>query len=84
MIKITIRKAARRAGIENAHQLQGRAGISPTMAAYLWRGDKYPKLETLDMLCDVLECELADLIRRNGHGKTRPQKQAKSRNGKDR
>lgn len=84
MIKVTIRQAARRVGIKNAYQLQERAGISPTMAAYLWRGNKLPKLETLDMLCEVLECELADLITRNGHTKTRPPKQAGARNGKGR
>lgn len=82
MIKVTIKQAAKRAGIENAHQLQKLAGISPTMAAYLWRGDKLPELETLDRLCGVLGCELSDLIHRNGRTKTSPPKQARSRNGK--
>jgi DNA-binding Xre family transcriptional regulator len=83
MIKVTIRQAARRAGIKNAHQLQKLAGISPTMAAYLWRGDKLPELETLDRLCGVLHCELSDLVKRNGHTKAGPQAQAKLRNGKN-
>ena len=78
MIKVTIRQAARKAGIKNAHQLQKRAGISPTMAAYLWRGDKLPELETLDRLCGVLECELSDLIHRNGHTAANSQRRAKA------
>jgi DNA-binding Xre family transcriptional regulator len=79
MIKVTIRQAARRVGVKNAYQLQKRAGLSPAVAADLWRGEKYPKLETLDRLCGVLECGLADLIHRNGHTNTSPQKRDASR-----
>lgn len=82
MIKVTIRQAARKVGIKNAYQLQKLAGLSPAVAADLWRGEKSPKLETLDHLCGVLECELWDLIQRNGHTKTAPRKRsAKLRSG---
>ena len=84
MIKVTIRQAAKRAGLTTAYQLQKAAGLSPAVAADLWRGEKTPRLETLDRLCDVLGCELADLIHRNGHTKASPQKRASQPTGKRR
>jgi DNA-binding Xre family transcriptional regulator len=66
MITVTIQAAALRRGVKNAYQLQLIAGISPAVAADLWRGKKLPRLETLDNLCEVLGCELTDLIQRNG------------------
>lgn len=84
MIRVTIRKAALRAGVENAYQLQKRAGLSPAVAADLWRGEKLPRLETLDKLCDVLGCQLCDLVTRNGHTRAAPQKQAGRLAGKKR
>ena len=78
MIKVTIRQAARRVGVKNAYQLQKRASLSPASAADLWRGETLPRLETLDHLCDVLECELSDLIHRNGHTAASSQRRAKA------
>lgn len=66
MIKVTIRQAAKQAGIKNAYQLQKRAHISPAVAADLWKGETLPRLDTLDNLCEVLGCELSDLVQRNG------------------
>jgi DNA-binding Xre family transcriptional regulator len=78
MIKVTIRRAAKRAGIKTAYQLQKRAAISPAVAADLWRGNTLPRLDTLDKLCDVLDCELSDLVQRNGHTKPRSPKRSPS------
>jgi DNA-binding Xre family transcriptional regulator len=72
MITVTIQEAAMRRGIKNAYQLQLLAKISPAVAADLWRGEKLPRLETLDNLCAVLECELSDLIQRNGKAHASP------------
>ena len=72
MITVTIQAAARRKGVKNAYQLQLIAGISPAVAADLWRGEKLPRLETLDNLCEVLECELSELIQRNGKAHVSP------------
>lgn len=62
MITVKIQEVARRKGVKNAYQLQVRAGISPAVAADLWRGETMPRLETLDRLCEALGCKLFDLI----------------------
>jgi DNA-binding Xre family transcriptional regulator len=84
MIKVTIRRAAKKAGLTTAYQLQKLAGFSPAVAADLWRGEKLPRLETLDRLCHVLDCDLPDLIQRNGHTRAGPQKRAPGPTGKKR
>ena len=58
MIEITIKERAAKYGITNAHQLQKAMGISPTIAARLWREDfKKIGVDTLDGLCRVLRCQ---------------------------
>lgn len=63
MIKVTVKEAAIRAGITTAYQLQKAAEISPAVAADLWKGKK-ARLDTFDHLCEVLKCELGDLVSR--------------------
>ena len=64
MIVVTIRERAEKNGITTAYQLQKAMGISPTIAARLWRGD-FEKLgmNTLDRLCRVLRCQPDKLFR---------------------
>lgn len=83
MIKMTVKEASLRAGLTTAYQLQKAADISPAVAADLWEG-KMARLSTLDLLCDVLGCDLPDLVRRSGRTKPRPQKRPKlpSKNGR--
>lgn len=65
MVKPTIRQAAKRAGIKTAYQLQQQGGFSLSMAYALWsnKGEKIA-YATLDKLCKVLKCDLADLMKR--------------------
>jgi putative transcriptional regulator len=67
MVKLQIKQTAKRQGITNAYQLQKAMGIQPGMAARLWKGNmKMIALDTLDALCEALECELEELIVRVG------------------
>jgi DNA-binding Xre family transcriptional regulator len=63
MIVVTIRERAEKNGITTAYQLQKAMGISPTIAARLWRGD-FDKIGigTLDRLCRVLRCQPDKLL----------------------
>jgi DNA-binding Xre family transcriptional regulator len=64
MIISTIRETAERRGIENANQLKDALGVSPTLAARLWRGDfVHIGRVTLDRLCRALRCQPGQLLR---------------------
>ena len=62
MIRITIRREAEKRGITTAYQLGQELDISPDAAARLWKGEKYPTLRTLDMICERWGCELGTLV----------------------
>lgn len=84
-----VRRMSRRAGFQTFYQLaQGFEAkgysCSESQAKRFWNGDTDPKLSSLERLCEVLRCRLDDLVSKNGHTKTAPQKQAVSRNGKKR
>lgn len=68
---MTIRERAQKCGIENAYQLQKALGVSPTLAARLWRGDfkMIGVQDTLDRLCEVLRCQPDKLFRYEAGGK---------------
>lgn len=69
MVKLTIRQAAEKKGITTAYQLQKAMNIPPAMAARLWKGEmKMIALSTLDALCEVLECEVSELVVRKKVG----------------
>ncbi len=72
MVTLKIREAAERQGITTAYQLQKALNTMPSTAARLWRADmKMIGLDTIDALCEALQCEPADLIvRANGKKKT--------------
>lgn len=71
MIKVLIRAAAKKRGIENAYQFGQSVGFSDRVALRIWNNDQPPKLKTLDRICDAWGCPLDDLIRHslssNGH-----------------
>ncbi|HZS44948.1 MAG TPA: helix-turn-helix transcriptional regulator [Blastocatellia bacterium] len=63
MIRLRIREAAKAKGIETAYQLQKIADLHPGHAARLWKGDLTQiGLNTLESLCEALDCDPADLI----------------------
>jgi DNA-binding Xre family transcriptional regulator len=63
MIKLKIREMAEVRGIKNAYQLQKAMDVPPGMAARLWRSNmRMIGLDTIDSLCEALDCEPADLI----------------------
>ncbi|MCA1625865.1 MAG: helix-turn-helix transcriptional regulator [Acidobacteria bacterium] len=71
MIELKISEVAQSKGITTAYQLQKAMNIPPGMAARLWRGNmKMIGIETIDSLCEALDCEPADLIVRVKEKKT--------------
>ncbi|MFN0120404.1 MAG: helix-turn-helix domain-containing protein [Blastocatellia bacterium] len=72
-------------GLTSSYQLQHALGVAPTVAVRLWRNvvTRF-SLDTLNKLCEVLECQPGDLLvyeadaplspaprRRTGQGRTR-------------
>jgi DNA-binding Xre family transcriptional regulator len=63
MIRLTVKEAAIRRGITNAHGLQLAIGLSPTVAADLWNPNgTFPRLQTLNRICDKWGCPLSELV----------------------
>jgi DNA-binding Xre family transcriptional regulator len=55
---------AERRGIKHAHALEKALGVSPTVAAKLWKGDfEMIGLGTLDKLCRALRCQVGSLLK---------------------
>ena len=64
MIEVTLKKAAKKAGITSSYQLQRATGFDVSMAARLWREEWIRvDLNTLDMLCESLGCTPNDILR---------------------
>lgn len=64
MITKHIREMAEKRGIPHAHALEKALGVSPTVAAKLWKGDfEMIGLSTLDKLCRVLKCQVNSLLK---------------------
>lgn len=62
-VKLTIQDAARNAGIENPFALSRATSIGYAICHKLWSGNqKRIDLPTLARLCDVLNCEPANLL----------------------
>lgn len=63
MIRVAIREAAEKRGITTAYQLMKAAKIQPSVAAKWW-SNEFDKIaiNTLDKLCDVLDCTPNDLL----------------------
>lgn len=60
----TVAQTAKMKGIENAHQLHERTGISIPRSRKLWIGKCKVDLDDLDALCDKLPCRIKDIIQR--------------------
>jgi DNA-binding Xre family transcriptional regulator len=64
MITVVIRQRAEARGIKTAYQLMKALNVSPSLAARWWRGDlKMIGIDTLNLLCEVLECLPNELLR---------------------
>jgi len=63
MIETKIRALAEAKGITTAYQLQKAAGLSPSMAARLFRDEvEMIALRTIESLCGAFECTPGDLF----------------------
>ena len=66
MVKLRIRQIAEQRGIKTAYALQRAMNIPPGTAARLWRGDmSMIGLQTVDALCETLQCEPGELLIRH-------------------
>lgn len=63
MVTLNLRKLAKAVGITNANQLVEASGLSLSAAYGLW-SEKVTRIEfdTLDCLCEVLNCQPSDLL----------------------
>jgi DNA-binding Xre family transcriptional regulator len=72
-LQIKIREVAKGRGIKTAYQLQRRADLAPSTAARLYKNIvSQITLETLDKLCETLDCDAGDLF-------VRPKKASRSK-----
>ena len=63
MITVRIRERAQEKGLKTAYQLQKATGAQPSAAAKWYRNEmKAIGIETLDLLCRVLDCTPNDLL----------------------
>lgn len=62
MIKVTIREAARRRKLFNAHQFGESVGFARMVASRIWKGEQLPKLRTLEKICNAWGCDSRELI----------------------
>lgn len=62
-IKVKIRELAEKRGINTAYQLKIRASLAPSTASRCFRNElTLITFDTLDKLCDALDCEPSDLL----------------------
>lgn len=72
MIRLRIKEMAEKRGITTAYQLQKAANVPPSAAAKWFKNDlKSIGIETLDLLCKVLECTPNDLLEFQNDGNKR-------------
>lgn len=72
MVILTIQQAAKKRGITSSYQLMKLLNVPPGTAARLWRSEmKMVSLETLERLCEALDCELIELLSRVPNKKVR-------------
>lgn len=63
MIKVSIKEMAEKRGITTSYQLMKATGVQPSQAAKWYRNDlKSIGIDTLDLLCEALDCEPSDLL----------------------
>lgn len=62
-LQIRIREVAQSRGLKTAYQLQRRADLAPSTAARLYKNSvSLITLETLEKLCDALDCDAGELF----------------------
>lgn len=63
MIVIEIKRAAKKAGITTAYQLQKLSGFPPAMSARVFKGE-WTRIDvsTLNTLCNTLKCTPNDIL----------------------
>jgi DNA-binding Xre family transcriptional regulator len=60
---IRIREVAQSRGIKTAYQLQKKADLAPSTAARLYKNDvTLMTIETLEKLCEALDCDAGELF----------------------
>ena len=73
VIKVTVKKAARKRGIKTWYKLAQKlakvSGKKPEgrhqeLAKRLWKGDVLPRLESVDSVAEALDCDLSELLHR--------------------
>lgn len=64
VIRLSIQKPARRAGITNGHQLSDATGLSINSSYDLWN-ERVTRIDltTLAKLCDVFGCTIATILK---------------------
>lgn len=67
--RLTIREAAEKRGLTSSYQLMKALNIPPGHASKLWKGEmRMIGLDTIDALCNALQCEPADLFEHTPDG----------------
>lgn len=77
MITFRVKEMAEYRGLKNAHGLQLKAGLASHVANRLWKGQvERISVETIDRLCEALDCGPGDFIIRV---KEKPEAKKKSK-----
>lgn len=71
MIKFKIKQVAKKKGIATPTQLAKLMDLSPTVIWRYWEGKQIPGVEIALKISEALDCELSDLIVRNGKKRRR-------------
>ena len=63
-LKLAIREVAQKRGLKTAYQLQRKLNTYPATASRFWKSDemRLVSLDTLEDLCNALECDVTELI----------------------
>jgi putative transcriptional regulator len=63
MVELKVKEIAERRGINNPLSLSQESGIAYSNCHKMWNGQqKMISLDTIDRLCEVLNCEPGDLL----------------------
>lgn len=80
MVELRVREVAERKGINNPLALSKESGIAYANCYKIWNSQqKMIGLDTLDRLCEALECEPADILVRVADGKAKSTRKGKGK-----
>lgn len=84
MIEVTIAEAAQRRGIDNPKQLADRLACAPTIIWRVWTGRQSPTVTMIGRICEALDCEVSEVLRRvpDKKGRKPPTRQSRSKGKK--